>query len=626
MNNRVSRRPPKAYIALADELNQLQEGEPPRKEKKAQNNKQYHHPKDSEMALPGENKSEPSRQSTIFRFGKSLAASFNPSNWKIWSRTQENQMSDDKLNVEAQSKLERAYKEAKRQAPIQGNRLGEIGHNRMLNMGQMHGPSSESDKMNAFNARSIQQSTPEKRYGKVFANAPSTVSGGCQEGALSNYSIEPSLPSKKPSTLDLLVLHSNDSRASLTYGNADAPGILKHIPSRKELQVHQKLVKRVSDLEIKLETARLELAKALASPGSSQQMRNGKSRFVPGALASLPSESLLSGYTVHDVPDITDDSPSHIGRAITTDVRVDTATAESHAETQGLSGDDSPPTPPPKSNRDVLLSQVPRSTATGAEVAKSDVVKENHEAEINDDGSYDPQDNNKPKTTPSKKRKSINQGVAGDGGLYKPNESDEDDDASEPARRTPVKKIRGRRRKQIKTGTTNIRTTDPGDVAGKNDTKTETAQLLSTQSVPVSKAAKKVQEAETPKLVLKKRAPSEGQASRIPRKTSHNDTSDASTSVDKSTMSRSPAKMTVKATTHDMGKGFGMAPLLATPKGAGKLQKTMKPWTPKSTSDTPEVKKKTAPNGMGESEGEVEEITKEMSPSGESFQWSRDVF
>jgi hypothetical protein len=33
-------------------------------------------------------RSEGSRHSSIFRFGKSLAATFNPNNWKIWSKQQ----------------------------------------------------------------------------------------------------------------------------------------------------------------------------------------------------------------------------------------------------------------------------------------------------------------------------------------------------------------------------------------------------------------------------------------------------------------------------------------------------------------------------------------------------------
>jgi hypothetical protein len=34
------------------------------------------------------NQSDTSRQSSMFKFGRSLTAGFNPANWKIWSKTQ----------------------------------------------------------------------------------------------------------------------------------------------------------------------------------------------------------------------------------------------------------------------------------------------------------------------------------------------------------------------------------------------------------------------------------------------------------------------------------------------------------------------------------------------------------
>ena len=76
---------------------------------------------------------------------------------------------------------------------------------------------------------------------------------------------------------------------------------LRRQPSKKDIARVNRLNKRVSDLETKLATARQELEASLADapplPGLLPDQHDGRKSFVPGALASLPSERLLGKYT-----------------------------------------------------------------------------------------------------------------------------------------------------------------------------------------------------------------------------------------------------------------------------------------------------------------------------------------
>lgn len=97
--------------------------------------------------------------------------------------------------------------------------------------------------------------------------------------------------------------HSSLSLSPEKRASADV-GTLRPSQSRKDLHKQQKLSKRVSDLENKLQEARRELTAAIsnASPLPSLPSRferytpnnaSNRSTFIPGALPSLPSERLL---------------------------------------------------------------------------------------------------------------------------------------------------------------------------------------------------------------------------------------------------------------------------------------------------------------------------------------------
>jgi len=228
-------------------------------------------------------------------------------------------------------------------------------------------------------------------------------------------------------------MHSNDSRLS---GAAEYLGTeqgLRRLPSRKDLQKQQKLVKRVSDLEGKLEAARRQLAESMGEPVPMQTTFGGRYRFIPSTLATLPSESLLAAQATLETMSGNAVTGDKIGRAVSTDEKppaIDKIPAmhrstrqslKAHTTTQLAPASLEKPLPPAPSiaNQETrgLVLDMPESSVA----EKADVVVE--------EGTQALKDLKIPKQR-LKKRKSIGIGIADDGGRYKPSpESDEEEDA-----------------------------------------------------------------------------------------------------------------------------------------------------------------------------------------------------
>ena len=86
-------------------------------------------------------------------------------------------------------------------------------------------------------------------------------------------------------------------RQSTAPEGGEAAQQVRKQPSKKDLAKQQKLVKRVSNLESQLETARQELEQSLASTPAIQPVgKPSRKAFTPGALPSLPSERLLNEH------------------------------------------------------------------------------------------------------------------------------------------------------------------------------------------------------------------------------------------------------------------------------------------------------------------------------------------
>ena len=217
------------------------------------------------------NRSDISKHSVIFKFGKSLAASFNPSNWKI--RLKMSAVTEDsaqKVALQQQkNEAEKVYQELKNKGVFQKREIPPRSyltspaykHEFQVAPGQpaileVHDKTLQQDKRRGRIFSPIQYSDSLKDDGYVSEDAPS--------------SIRSCLNLKKPTTP---LLRKQSHPHSSSDQNLIGVSSIQRLQSRKGLQKQQKLVKKVSDLETKLELARRELRDVLGEPLPSQLPR-----------------------------------------------------------------------------------------------------------------------------------------------------------------------------------------------------------------------------------------------------------------------------------------------------------------------------------------------------------------
>ncbi|TAQ85034.1 hypothetical protein B7494_g6650 [Chlorociboria aeruginascens] len=472
MNDRASQRPPSTYTGTEEALQESYECERNREvrpRKIAQPKRLTHHPNLSVAESFLADKSEAARNSSIFRFGKSLAASFNPSNWKIWSKQQresDDETSQRKVLQERQEKAARVYQELKKSGQL---RDGAFGHYSFQGVPEKHDSGMKFGSL--VSLESIQPgadiSVEEKRKGRVFLEHSQALSSGESPASTSllhsNASSvqRQSFHLKRTSTSNLHESQGSDHRAIMP-DNQDHQ--VRRLPSRKDLQKQQKLVKRVSDLEGKLEAARRQLSEALGEPVPYQPMKIGRPRFVPGALSSLPSERLLSGYVSSDACLSDSETHSGIGKAMTTNHPVeDSASIKRHNDTNrgelSQSGDQAVSSLGPNTStrfqapevQDEVLQSVEIDSISerpGSKPLRTSQVKAFEDtSEVPSE--KDTTDNEEPISArkavndsltrkPSRKRRSNFERIADDGGKYKYNPSS----ASESEMETRMKGVR----------------------------------------------------------------------------------------------------------------------------------------------------------------------------------------
>ncbi|KAK1140774.1 hypothetical protein N8T08_009880 [Aspergillus melleus] len=213
------------------------------------------------------------KPSGIFRFGKAIASAFNPFGvlhnvsdiWKGPSETQK--PADDTL-----ARAEKAYAELKK-AGYKGTVKGSY-------MQSAQGASSHELPDQTW--KSIQEKMDYKPAGRHSRQS----SGGSIRSSFQELR-------KARSSLGIPAMSLIPGRRS---DDVDFPEMRRQ-KSRKELQRQAKLLKRVSDLEEKLERARRELQELMSEedlPSQSYCAEKPYSRkFVPGTLPSLPSERIL---------------------------------------------------------------------------------------------------------------------------------------------------------------------------------------------------------------------------------------------------------------------------------------------------------------------------------------------
>ncbi|PYH81486.1 hypothetical protein BO82DRAFT_354515 [Aspergillus uvarum CBS 121591] len=228
-------------------------------------------------ARHGGNGTGQQRGSGIFRFGKAIASAFNPFGaWGWKSNADANKQPDDPL-----AQAERAYAELKRSG-YKGTVKGSY-------IRSLDGESGVPPK--SWNP------IPEPATYRPIAHHSRQNS---EEGNDSVGSIRSSFQElrKAKSSLGIPYIKRLDSNKLSSEEQPEGAEVRRQ-KSRKELQRQAKLLKRVSDLELKLQRARRELHDLVGGEEEEVQAPNPfldkpySRKFVPGALPSLPSERLL---------------------------------------------------------------------------------------------------------------------------------------------------------------------------------------------------------------------------------------------------------------------------------------------------------------------------------------------
>ncbi|KAF1990599.1 hypothetical protein K402DRAFT_389527 [Aulographum hederae CBS 113979] len=257
----------------------------------------------------------------LYRFGRSIASAFNPVN--LWNKVSTNwgkpreehlqERKDEKLQqmVDQKAKAEKVYAEMKAAGAFGAN-----GSKALTNPAAL---AAFAEKMNAEPNDSNRDSGVHMEDGpKGSTNRGETSAAPSGSLRKSSFHIRtPSLSNLKKSRSEVNLHGRRSSTSSVSTQKPLPPhpgdmSTLRKQQSRKDMQKQQKLTKRVSDLEAKLESARRELHVAIgpqnnplpplprtgmAEPSPSQTYSSKtmlkRRGFQPGTLPSLPSERLL---------------------------------------------------------------------------------------------------------------------------------------------------------------------------------------------------------------------------------------------------------------------------------------------------------------------------------------------
>jgi hypothetical protein len=515
MSDRASQQPHSSYIGDSEQPREQFEAEQ-NFNSDTRTNTQFnglaHHTDRSVTLSVAYDKPDVSRPSSIFRFGKSVAAAFNPSSWKIWSKQQEEDTREKRILRERHEKAEKIYKELKRTGQLRGctyenhynTQDKSIPFNKHDSGVDLEHGSSRIDTTHRIGSRMAESRIEEKRYGRIFLDPPSTGTVPRSESPASELSV----PFRNSS--------SQNREPTLKTGEiSNGPQALRRLPSRKDLQKQQKLVKRVSDLEGKLEAARRQLAEALGEPIPAQAARISRSRFTPSTLASLPSERLLSVYTAPE-PNFGDaDTEIEVGRAISIDNRTSPLVPNDRAEKLVTKYLINPS--PQRSDTLALENALAGSNAADdrRDVQKVDVqmAEDGQMEQAIGDTDQGISDNLASRRQTTKKRKTVGMGAADNAGTYKPTLDADDDDGSEAPKPSIPKRGPGRPRK--------LRKVEPEPKSLRPDpieTKHAVSRAIMEINSPISSHTRTIKSPRDHRAVLIKKVASPANSSRIPRK------------------------------------------------------------------------------------------------------------
>lgn len=269
----------------------------------------------------------------IFRFGRSFTNTFHPVQlWnKMWSESREELIAKSRLEAERKARekaeIQARYDQMKRDGQFNTQHVPFAGMSRVDaveskdtvmvdSVQESSGPQRDSSLGSPplqGNAVSIAESETHDAPGgleveeMVPATATKTRFPGFHFKTPSISNLRETFRSvrsvRSHSALGGAVGRDSSASASVSPAKPDT-STLKRSISRLDLKKERRLSNRVSDLESKLNKARLELKNALDDASPMPKLGNRyerftpvgtmkRSRFVPGALATLPSERLL---------------------------------------------------------------------------------------------------------------------------------------------------------------------------------------------------------------------------------------------------------------------------------------------------------------------------------------------
>lgn len=235
------------------------------------------------------------RSSGIFRFGKAIASAFNP--FGGWGRSSEGSPNKSPQK-DVINQAEQAYAELKK-AGYKGTNKGHYTEDLRVN-------TTLADQTWRSIQHKMEHSSPVK----------DSYRHTIDQGNYGAHSRSESSASKRSSLQDLRLpksffkSHASPSASPAVYCDRTSdeyePTGLRKQPSRRELSRQTKLLKKVSNLEEKLQRARRELRdltgneERIPAPTPETKTLNTEMdpalfprKFVPGALPTLPSERLL---------------------------------------------------------------------------------------------------------------------------------------------------------------------------------------------------------------------------------------------------------------------------------------------------------------------------------------------
>lgn len=303
MNNRASNKPPQEYFAGYDSQSHSE------KDEDTYVSTHSRQPSQAAMMLKDEKDgpetdTNTNRQFGIFKFGSKLAATFNPSKWKIWQKEKPGKDNSIAERLKADAEFKRAYEEVKKRGYIQGNRPGAMAsvERSQTQLNSQHqsdvamedasqattesahgenqdtrtsGQSSPTRKPNVI-IPSISQAELETKYQRPFPRTPIKLPAVTPEDSISNYSSSSTSPRKGPS---LLQGAFNDDPTRPTLGRiVDPPPSeerRRQPLGKKETEKQLNLVTKVSILEFKLRAAQEELALSMGMPIPPRKTQTG---------------------------------------------------------------------------------------------------------------------------------------------------------------------------------------------------------------------------------------------------------------------------------------------------------------------------------------------------------------